>query len=487
MVKDPASARIVVLGAGPTGIGAALRLEELGHDHYVVFEKNDFAGGLASSFVDDAGFVWDVGGHVQFSHYEYFDELMVRALADQWLEHSRESYIWIYDRFVPYPLQNNLRHLPREAMAECVLELVELGKRDPAPPQNFDDWIHSSFGDGIAKHFMMPYNFKVWAYPPREMSYSWIGERVATVDLAKVLHNILLEKDDDKWGPNSTFQFPLHGGTGAIWRALAREIPDKRLRLECPVVALDLERRTVTTHDGEEHPYDALISSLPVDVLARLSGREDLVADAAGLRYSTTHIVGVGFEGRPREELRKKCWMYFPEDNCPFYRVTLFSNYSPNNVPDATTQWSLMAEVSESSHRHVDAASVVDDVVRGMYAARLASPEDRILSRWSMVAPHGYPTPSVGRDAALQALQPKLEAMGVLSRGRFGGWKYEVSNQDHTCMQGVEAVNRILLGLPELTYPTPGVVNGWGGPVPSSVSRGESSVSDAVEAASVTR
>jgi len=58
--------------------------------------------------------------------------------------------------------------------------------------------------------------------------------------------------------------------------------------------------------------------------------------------------------------------MYFPESNCPFYRVTHFSHYSPNNVPDASTQWSLMAEVSESAHCPVDSDTVVADVVRGL-------------------------------------------------------------------------------------------------------------------------
>jgi len=56
--------------------------------------------------------------------------------------------------------------------------------------------------------------------------------------------------------------------------------------------------------------------------------------------------------------------MYFPEDNCPFYRVTVFSNYSPNNVPDIKTHWSLMAEVSESPHKPVDQAGLWEQVLR---------------------------------------------------------------------------------------------------------------------------
>src|SRR3982074_2077016 len=78
-------ARIAIIGAGPTGLGAAHRLHELGVKNFKVFEKEHHPGGLASSFRDPAGFTWDIGGHVQFSHYSYFDELMDKLLGDAWL------------------------------------------------------------------------------------------------------------------------------------------------------------------------------------------------------------------------------------------------------------------------------------------------------------------------------------------------------------------------------------------------------------------
>ncbi len=69
----PDEPRIVVIGAGPTGIGAAWRLHELGHSNWTLLDAADAGGGLASSVVDDQGFTWDLGGHVLFSHYRYFD------------------------------------------------------------------------------------------------------------------------------------------------------------------------------------------------------------------------------------------------------------------------------------------------------------------------------------------------------------------------------------------------------------------------------
>ena len=117
--------RIVILGAGPTGLGAAYRLGEIGHEQWEIYERNDHVGGLASSFRDEAGFIWDKGGHVMFSHYSYFDELVEKMLRGDYDEHLREAWVWIYGRFVPYPFQNNVHRLPADAFLDCIMGIVE--------------------------------------------------------------------------------------------------------------------------------------------------------------------------------------------------------------------------------------------------------------------------------------------------------------------------------------------------------------------------
>ena len=102
----------LIVGAGPTGLGAAWRLDQLGHRDWLLFEAEPEAGGLAASVVDEHGFTWDLGGHVQFSHYEHFDGLMDDLLGpDGWLYHERASWVWTRGAFVPYPFQLNLHRL----------------------------------------------------------------------------------------------------------------------------------------------------------------------------------------------------------------------------------------------------------------------------------------------------------------------------------------------------------------------------------------
>jgi protoporphyrinogen oxidase len=455
----------LIIGAGPTGLGAAYRLRELGESSVLVLEGADHVGGLATSFRDDKGFTWDIGGHVQFSHYQYFDELMRKALgAEGWLHHQRESWAWMEERFVPYPVQNNIRYLSKPTMWKCLEGMVELYKNPGAKaPRDFHDWILATFGRGFADVFMLPYNFKVWAHPPAQMNYQWVGERVAVVDLQRVLGNVIHERDDLSWGPNNTFQFPKEGGTGAIWNSVAKLVGHEHIKLKTRVTRIDAKKKIAYTDKGE-FQYEKLLNTMPLDRLVSIIDGADpaLKTAASQLKRSTSHIVGIGMKGKPPEHLRTKCWMYFPEGNCPFYRTTVFSNYSPQNVPSGG-YWSLMTETSESTEKAVSRATLVEDTVKGARATKLIPEGTEIVSTWMYSAEYGYPTPSLERDKALAAILPALDKLDVFSRGRFGAWKYEVSNQDHSCMQGVEWVNMVKLGIPELTLPFPNTANAnWG-------------------------
>lgn len=442
----------LVLGAGPCGLGAARQLERCGVDSWLLVDGAPRAGGLASSFVDSQGFTWDVGGHVQFSHYDYFDEAMDEFLGvDGWNHHQRESWVWMHDRFIPYPFQNNLHRLSEPERDRCVQGLVAAA-RVQTLPHNFREWIRDTFGAGIADVFMEPYNEKVWAYPLEQLSTSWMGERVAVPDVERVLANVRDGRDDVSWGPNNTFRFPKEGGTGAIWRACADRLPSDRMRFGDYVVSVDVGARNVSLASGLDISYQHLISTMPLRELISLGDQQQFDEVARrGLLSSSSNIVGIGLRGQPPEELRTKCWLYFPEPEVPFYRATVFSNYAESNVPRPGETWSLMCEVAESPYRPVDHARLLDGVVGAVLATGFVSSPSDVVSTWSYRAPYGYPTPGVHRDAALAEIIPALEQYGVYSRGRFGMWKYEVSNQDHSFMQGVEVVERLVNGREEIT------------------------------------
>jgi len=460
LTQDPG--RVLILGAGPTGLGAAYRFQQLGFDRFHVVDAAPAAGGLAASVVDEQGFTWDLGGHVQFSHYGYYDDVLDAALGDEWFWHERESWVWIKGRFVPYPFQNNIHRLDHEDMELALHGLERAAATRPATPAaHFGEWIHTTFGDGIGHLFLYPYNFKVWGVPPERMGISWMGERVAIPDLQRIRKNIVDGRDDVSWGPNNRFRFPKRGGTGAIWRRVSELVAPTHLLYERRVARVHTGDRTVKLVDGRTMRYDTLITSIPLDLL--VESCDGLAAEsqraARELVHSSAHIVGVGLKGPMPAELGRKCWMYFPEDHNPYYRVTVFSNYSPAHVPDADRHFSLMAEVCESPYKPVDESSLRDWTLAAMRKDGLVGADNDVVSVWHRRLEHGYPTPFLGRDDVLDHLIPVLADRRIYSRGRFGGWKYEVANQDHSFMQGVELVDRLLAGTHETTYVDPNRAN----------------------------
>lgn len=442
--------KVVILGAGPTGLGAAYRLAEQGFDDWEVFEREDHVGGLASSYRDPHGFIWDHGGHVMFSHYTYFDDLVEKMLRGDYDQHMREAWVWISDRFVPYPFQNNIHRLPPEMFIECLMGVIEAQKRS-VQKATFQDWITSIFGDGIARYFMNPYNFKVWAHPLEMMSTSWQGDRVPAVDVERIVRNHVADRDDVSWGPNNRFKFPLLG-TGMLYERIAEALP-KPVRTRKDVAAVDVADKVVTFTDGTAVGYDQLVTTIPLKELAkRIVDCPPTISDAIGeLHHTQGHFVGIGVADPCPST---KCWMYFPEDDAPFYRVTYLSNYSPKMTP-GPGHFSLLAEVSSSPYKQEDAHDVVDRTIKGLVACDLLTPEQaehKIVSRQLMTVPYSYPVPTIGRDRALAQVQPWLMDHGVYSRGRFGAWRYEIGNTDHSVMMGVEVADLLLDGTPEKTW-----------------------------------
>lgn len=444
--------KILILGSGPCGLGAAYHLHRLGYSNWQLFERNDHVGGLSASLVDDKGFTWDMGGHVLFSHYPYFDQAVAEALGDAYYEHQRESWISILQTWVPYPFQNNVRYLPDEALQECVEGLRRL-HGDPAQARNFREWMDAVFGRGIVRYFMEPYNRKVWGMPLEQMSKDWIAERISIVDRARIERNIAERRDDLSWGPNNTFKFPKQGGTGAIYEGIAANFRDK-IHLNHRMQAVDIDRKQVVFSNGRVEPYDLLINTTPLDLLVRACKDAPESVRLAGddLVHNSGLIVGAGFHGLRNDS---KCWMYFPEDSAPFYRATNFHNYSPHNIPGGDTDafFSLMCETTYSPWKPVNKKSIVTATLNGLEGSGLLSPgeRERLATVCTIDLPYSYPVPTLGRDAALAKIHLFLESYGIYSRGRFGAWKYEVGNMDHSFMQGVELVERLLLGKDEQT------------------------------------
>jgi protoporphyrinogen oxidase len=438
----------VIIGAGPTGLGTAYRLNELGVRDFLILEANSTTGGLARSFQDSNGFTWDIGGHVCFSHYQYYDTVLQRALGTNLIWHRRRAYISFSGRWIPYPFQLNLNYLESAERDKAIASLQEAQKFDNSrSARHLGEWAERVFGSYTAQKFFLPYNEKIWGHSAQSLSYQWIRDRVAQPDF----QNSSDITQNKNWGPNRLFRVPQTGGNGELWIKVAAMLLPIHFAFTSRVACIDPYQQSVTISTGETILYDYLISTIPLDQLAAISqGIPDVLQKLASrLRHSGIHSIGVGIRGDCPPWIQEISWAYFPQPDIPFHRVTILSNYSPNNVPNNGRYWSMLAEVTNSELRPVNSSCIVDWVIDGLRRVTLLPSEGKIVSRWHHNEAYGYPTPTTDRDALAAPLLAYFDDHKIYSRGRFGTWRYEISNQDHCFMQGVELAERLIHGTAE--------------------------------------
>ena len=376
-----------------------------------------------------------------FSKSAFFNSLVKKTLGDSALIHKRESFIKMNGRFIPFPLQYNIHRLPKRAMEDCLAGLVEIarvsGGKNKKKPQNFEQWIYAKLGAGMAKHFMLPYNKKLWTVPLTGMGFGWVGDRVALPPVESVKRSIKSGQDETGWGGNATFRFPLTGGTGALFEKIAEPFM-QRIAFRHEAQSIDPKKKTVCFKNGKSVNYKKLITTMPLDHLIKnvLANPPPEVVRAAGeLRYNSGWMVGIGINKKVKSG---RCWVYFPDNQIPFYRVTYFSNYSPHNVAKPGTQSSFLCETSFSPNQKITGSSIVEATIDSLVQARLISKGDtkKIAAKWKIKIERLYPIPAKGRDAALTTIHGYLKSCGIKSIGRFGGWRYEAGNMDHSFMAG---------------------------------------------------
>lgn len=459
---------IVILGGGPCGLGAAWAMEQQRIDtgtSYVLVDASPVIGGSAGSVTTPEGFVFDYGGHILYPHAEYSEFVaLLDELIDEWSETKPVRGIWIDGRLIPYPVQRNIHHLPARKMLAALQGLSwvsmyrRFGLRRRKPADNLEQHLRERFGLGITRHVLGPLNQKMWAHHPAELGTSWTGHRsgsqvpnVADASVRQILRSLVTGRDNLGWTETTRVRYPLRGGTGAIWANLRKRLPPKALISGRRVIRVDPTARSILLDDGQQITYGHLISSIPLDTFLGLLTNNPVANLGGTLRMAHAAFIGLGLRGDPPGFLAGVHSFHMPEADIPCWRVNFPKSLSPHNVPPGP-YWSILCEISYPPGTDFDITHAEATIVTQLRRRGIIPPDNQIVSRWTDELTHGYPIPFLGRDETLRQAQLALSALGIFSRGRFGGWKYEVSNQDHSFMQGVEAVRMIHGGGGETTY-----------------------------------
>ncbi|MBM3245671.1 MAG: hypothetical protein FJZ15_07785, partial [Candidatus Omnitrophica bacterium] len=280
--------------------------------------------------------------------------------------------------------------------------------------KHFLSWVHSTFGPGIARHFMVPYNTKFWTLPLQELSCEWLDGFVPVPSIKEVLRG-----GNRRFGYNAKFWYPKKGGIKQLPDALARGI--KNIVAGCEVTEIDVGKKRIKTSRGDSEAFDYLIYSLPLPEAPGLIKNmpTQIAANFKKLRWNSIFVLNLGLDKVGRQDTH---WIYFPGEETCFFRIGFAHNFSPYAAPKGKT--SLYAEVAYSKEMPLDKDYAAGQVKKHLSDAGIISKGSKLIAEDKNDISYGYPIYDFSYRLARKKAIGYLEEKGILCCGRYGSWKY---------------------------------------------------------------
>jgi UDP-galactopyranose mutase len=421
---------ITIIGAGLAGLSAAYHSDM----EYLLLEREKKPGGLSRS-IEINGFVFDYAPHILFTRDPYIMQLYKDLLKDNWVTQIRKAFIYMKGVYIKYPFEANLAPLPKKIIIECI-EGVK--KKPEINPTNFEEWIYTTFGDGIAKHYMIPYNQKIWKYPLSKINTDWIIGRVPSPSLEDMKKGVEGKQDID-FGPNAVFHYPKCGGIGKLAEEMAKKI---RVCFEAEVTRLKKVQEGVETFfvkNGYEKKSisNRVLSSLPLPELVKILDEVPtyVTKAASNLVYNSIVCINLGID---RQKITDKHWLYFPENDVVFNRVSFPMNFSPYTTPKGKS--SLLVEVTfrdEVKNLEEITDIVLDDLVK----INILNENEKVEVCDSSIFQYAYVIYDMNHQKNVTEIHKYLLENNIIPIGRFGEWEY--FNMDKAIQSGKNGINRI--------------------------------------------
>ncbi|MEK6647371.1 MAG: FAD-dependent oxidoreductase [Candidatus Firestonebacteria bacterium] len=410
----------VILGGGLTGLSVAYHLG----DNSIVLEKSSRVGGLCKSEKIN-GWTFDYTGHLLHFRNEYAKKLVFKLLNGNLKKNIRRAYIYTFDRYIPYPFQANLYSLPSLIQKECVQGMLDT-KLHLKNPKNLEEWIISTFGKGIAKYFMIPYNQKMWKTPLKNMNPYALSKYAPVLSIDDIMKSIV-ENKPGKFGYNVNFWYPKSGGIEEFVQEIAKKI--KNVCLNSEITGISLKNRYVVVNNTKKINFDTLVSTLPItELISKIDEVPDVVRKSAQmLEYVSVLNINIGVA---RDNISDKHWVYFSEKKFVFYRIGFYTNISRALAPKGTT--SMYIEVAYRNN--IDKNAVFKRVKEDLFLAKVLNKSDKILAYLPLDIKYAYPVNTVSTPKNLAIINRFLNKNSVYSIGRFGKWHH--SSMEDAILEG---------------------------------------------------
>jgi len=431
---------IGILGGGITGLTLANLLEQ----ESVVLEKESEFGGLCKSLQKD-GFTFDYGGsHIIFSRDNEVLNYLVSLLGDNETKKKRNTKIFYKGNYVKYPFENGLSDLPLEDNYECLKSyfenLISKNKGEVGKPTNFEEWMYFTFGKGITEKYMLPYNRKIWNYDPKQMSLDWVDGRIPEPPVDDIIKSSL-GIDTEGYTHQLYFSYPKIDGIQSIIKALESNNSSKMVtNFEVKSVKKISDKWVIS--DGENtYEFDRLISTIPLQELLNALDNVPVEVENAikDLRYNSLITVMIGVDV---PKLNDISWLYIPDEEVAFNRVSFPSNYSDEVMPEGKS--SVLAEITcfgEDDIWSMNDSEIMDIVIKQLGNKGIIDKHTVCFGEVRRFK-YAYVIYDLNYNKNMEIVTEYFKEMGIELVGRFSEFKY--LNMDacvRSAMEFVESLN----------------------------------------------
>lgn len=418
----------VVLGAGIAGLACANELRKEKED-YIVFEKENFYGGLCHSF-DVNGFTFDSAVHLSFTEdekaREFFDSTQHR-------KHQPVSYNYYSSLWLKHPILNNLYPISADIKVDLVQSFIE--RKTDRSILNYGDWLRGSYGDIIAEKFYYPYTRKYWTEEPEELSTNWIGKRLNSPDIRKLLYGAFTDNTGNDYYAKE-MRYPTgSGGYATYLKPLAEGL---NIMFNKEMVVLNLDEKYVEFKDHTICHYDNLFSSIPLPLLAQkaIDVSQEIKDKADCLKASQVSLVSIGFN---KSDIAKWLWFYIYDEDILSARVNSPSMKSKENAKEGD---SLQFEIYHKPGEKVDKERIISNTKYALEKMNICKKEDILFMDYRLLQ-YGNVIFNNGMEENRDAVKHFFGEKGVELIGRFGEWDYLWSDQSY--LSGLNAARKKIM------------------------------------------
>jgi len=439
---------ILILGAGPAGMACAMELFKAGAN-FTLVEKAEQVGGLAKTY-QFGKFRTDNGPHRFFSQNKYLYDFVEDLLGERWIKVDRFTRFYINGKFYKYPVEwkNALFTMGLWKSSRVFLDyLIERLKFFKGEPENFEEYIVSTFGRTLAEFNFLNYTEKVWGLPCSKLSVDWANQRIRGLTVTSLLKSALFNKISAK-SLVDQFYYPSLG-TGLIYEEIK-----KRIEKKCPVLLkrspteIKHSKNRITEvilNTGDNFKPDNLVSSIPLPFFVKLlnpAPPKNVLEALKNLRYRSQVYLFLTID---KPSVSKDQWIYFPGYEVPFGRVSEMKNFSKEMAPPDKT--SLFVEYfcwEGDDIWNKNKEELKEITVTWLEKLGLIK-SNEVLDSFLIKQPNVYPVYDLDYKKHLDVLKAYLDGFSNLMYiGRPGRFKY--NNQDHSLEMGILAARSIIEG-----------------------------------------